>query len=52
MWLNPQFTEDLVTFIEEILNGKLHFLQCFIHLKLALGWLRLRKDGMYMTTVK
>ena len=23
---NPQFTADLVTFTEEILNGKLHFL--------------------------
>ena len=26
MWPNPQETGDLVTFIEEILNGKLHFL--------------------------
>ena len=26
MWLNPQKTADLVTFTEEILNGKLHFL--------------------------
>ena len=26
MWLNPQGTPDLVTFTEEILNGKLHFL--------------------------
>ena len=26
MWPNPQFPEDLVTFTEEILNGKLHFL--------------------------
>ena len=26
MWPNPQETADLVTFIEEILNGKLHFL--------------------------
>ena len=24
--LNPQFTVDLVTFTEEILNGKFHFL--------------------------
>ena len=26
MWLNPQETADLVTFIEEIFNGKLHLL--------------------------
>ena len=26
MWPNPQETGDLVTFTEEILNGKLHFL--------------------------
>ena len=26
MWPNPQFPADLVTFAEEILNGKLHFL--------------------------
>ena len=26
MWLNPQETADLVSFTEEILNGKLHFL--------------------------
>ena len=26
MWPNPQFLPDLVTFTEEILNGKLHFL--------------------------
>ena len=25
MWPNPQFPADLVTFTEEILNGKLHF---------------------------
>ena len=25
MWPNPQFSTDLVTFTEEILNGKLHF---------------------------
>ena len=27
MWSNPQETADLVTFTEEILNGKLHFLR-------------------------
>ena len=26
MWPNPQFSTDLVTFTEEIFNGKLHFL--------------------------
>ena len=26
MWPNLQFPADLVTFIEEILTGKLHFL--------------------------
>ena len=26
MWSNPQETADLITFIEEILNGKLYFL--------------------------
>ena len=25
MWANPQETVDLVTFTEEIRNGKLHF---------------------------
>ena len=26
MWPNPQFPADLVTFTEEIINGKLHWL--------------------------
>ena len=26
MWPNPQFPANLVTFTEEIFNGKLHFL--------------------------
>ena len=26
MWPNPEFPADLVTFTEEILNGKVHFL--------------------------
>ena len=26
MWPNSQFSENLVTFTEEIFNGKLHFL--------------------------
>ena len=28
MWPNSQETADLVTFTEEILNGKLRFLYC------------------------
>ena len=27
MWPNPKETADLVTFTEEIVNGKLHFLR-------------------------
>ena len=30
MWTNSQKTSDLVTFTEEILNGKLHFLRSAI----------------------
>ena len=30
MWPNPQFLADLVTFTEEILNGKLHFFVQFL----------------------
>ena len=36
MWPNPQETEDLVTFTEEILNGKLHFLCSELFLKATL----------------
>ena len=32
MWSNPQISADLVTFTEEIFNGKLHFL-CSVSLK-------------------
>ena len=32
MWPNPQFPADLISFTEEILNGKLHFL-CIAHNK-------------------
>ena len=28
MWPNPKETAEFDTFTEEILNGKLHFLQC------------------------
>ena len=33
MWPNPQFPADLVTFTDEILNGKLHFL-CSVFLRI------------------
>ena len=36
MWLNPLEIADLVTFTEEILNGKLHFL-CTIWLVVTKG---------------
>ena len=36
MWLNPQFSGDLVTFTKEILNGKLHFL-CSVNLEISNG---------------
>ena len=32
MWLNPQETEDLVTFTEKGLNGKLHFSAVILHI--------------------
>ena len=38
MWPNPQETADLVTFTEEILNGKLHFL-CSIIARDVFGFL-------------
>ena len=33
MWPNPQFPADSVTFTEEIINGKLHFLYSGCRLK-------------------
>ena len=37
MWPNPQFPADLVTFTEEIFNGKLHFL-CSAFAKIVNGF--------------
>ena len=37
MWPNPQETADLVTFTEEIPNGKLHFL-CSAAIRLRESW--------------
>ena len=48
MWPNPQDTADLVTFTEEIINRKLHFL-CSLHKTLMYQprsltpWLRLKR---------
>ena len=38
MWPSPQESPDLVTFTEEILNGKLHFLCSDIIRCLAIGF--------------
>ena len=38
MWPNPQYPEDLVTFTEEIFNGKLYFL-CSDYSCPSNGWL-------------
>ena len=37
MWANPQFPAELVTFTEEILNGKLHFL-CSVRISSPNFW--------------
>ena len=36
MWPNPQEAVDLVTFTEEIRNGKLHFLGSDVEIKAAI----------------
>ena len=42
MWPNPQFPEDLVTLIEEILKGKLYF-WCSVTLGfIKFGWFLFR----------
>ena len=40
MWPNPQFSADLVTYTDEIPNGKLHFLSTLItgFEQLDAGW--------------
>ena len=38
MLLNPQFSADLVTFAEEILNGKLHFLSFVLLVLILYEW--------------
>ena len=46
MWPNPQETADLVTFTEEILNGKLHFLCSFLG-SFASWWQVLHYGGTF-----
>ena len=51
MWPNPQFPENLVTFTEEILNEKLHFLWSVTVLTDGTHWcviLCYHTDGVYM----
>ena len=38
MWPNPQDTADLVTFTDEILNGKLHFLCSVLDKYIDVNW--------------
>ena len=40
MWPNPQETADLVTFTEEIFNGKLNFLYSGTYMVMGLGTLK------------
>ena len=51
MWPNPQFSSDLVTFTEEILNAKLHFL-CSLSLTLFKEWLSLHIDIFFVSGSK
>ena len=45
MWPNPQFPVDLVTFTEEFLNAKLHFMCSVIFLFLfAYSWAKERVE--------
>ena len=53
MWPNPQFPADLVTFTEEIFNGKLHF-SCSVlssnqKLKVALAFQKHQSNGHQKT---
>ena len=46
MWPNPQFPADLVTFTEEILNGKLHFLCSVYDTQLTFTYLKLTVEKL------
>ena len=53
MWPNPQFPADLVTFTEEILNGKLHFLRsdCNARIVRIVGDYPNRELILYLRTI-
>ena len=46
MWPNPHFPTDLVTFIEEILNGKLHFLCSVRYGRVLTLFLQEKRDNL------
>ena len=48
MWPNPQFSADLVTFAEEILNGKRHFFVFTYELQF-LGEFHLQRISRYLS---
>ena len=41
MWPNPHVPADLITFTEEILNGKLHFLCSVVRAWMMLWWIEI-----------
>ena len=45
MWLNSQFSADLITFTEEILNGRFHFL-CSVRITFYAGIWRKGSSGV------
>ena len=51
MWLNLQFPADLVTFTEEIHNGKLHFL-CSVSLEVNWNFCRVGIRSWNSSSVK
>ena len=55
MWTHPQEAADLITFTEEILNGKLHFLfQCQIdrgHFLRLSSWTKMIAEAQLFFTV-
>ena len=49
MWPNPQFPANLVTFTEEILNGKLHFfMQWYVEKHFHSYLVKTSKDYLFL----